>query len=166
MNLQSKLSAAQKSFESWKKVPFSNRQKLLLKLADKLEKNSESLGKIITKEMNKPISQSIAEIKKCALMCSYYANAENILQPEKIKTEYRISEIHYVPKGVILGVMPWNFPFWQVLRFAVPAILAGNAVVLNTLQFVLKVETELKSYFLKQVSQKEFFKIWKSVMKR
>ena len=157
MNLQSKLNAAQKSFESWKKVPFSNRQKLLLKLADKLEKNSESLGKIITKEMNKPISQSIAEIKKCALMCSYYANAENILQPEKIKTEYRISEIHYVPKGVILGVMPWNFPFWQVLRFAVPAILAGNAVVLKHASICFESGNRIEKLFLEAGFPKGIF---------
>ena len=64
-------------------------------------------------------------------MTRYYAEAENILKPEKIKTEFRVSEVHYAPLGVILGVMPWNFPFWQVLRFAVPAILAGNTVVLK-----------------------------------
>src|SRR5690606_21569109 len=83
------------------------------------------------KEMKKPISQSIAEVEKCALMTRYYANAKNVLAPEKIETEFRVSEIHYAPVGVVLGVMPWNFPFWQVLRFAVPAILAGNAVVLK-----------------------------------
>ena len=131
MNLQNKLNAAQKSFENWRKTSFKERQKLIEKLSGVLDSNREALGTIITKEMNKPISQSIAEIEKCALMCRYYAKAENILQPEKIKTEYRISEIHYVPIGVIMGIMPWNFPFWQVLRFAVPAILAGNTVVLK-----------------------------------
>lgn len=131
MNLQTKLNAAQNSFESWRKTSFSERQILLTKLATILDNQSETLGTIITKEMNKPIAQSIAEIQKCALMCRYYAAAENVLQPEKVKTEFRISEIHYIPKGVILGVMPWNFPFWQVLRFAVPAILAGNTVVLK-----------------------------------
>lgn len=131
MNLQTKLNAAQNSFESWRKTSFSEKQILLTKLAAILDDHSETLGTIITKEMNKPIAQSIAEIQKCALMCRYYAAAENVLQPEKVKTEFRISEIHYIPKGVILGVMPWNFPFWQVLRFAVPAILAGNTVVLK-----------------------------------
>lgn len=131
MNLENKLAAAQKSFEKWKKVPLQERQKLLLQLAKQLEKNKDKLAKNITREMNKPISQAVAEIEKCALMTNYYAKAENILQPEKIKTEYRLSEIHYVPKGVILGVMPWNFPFWQALRFAVPAILSGNTVVLK-----------------------------------
>lgn len=131
MNIDNKLKISQKTFDTWKSVPFKEKQKLLKKLAKGLDENAEKFGKIITKEMNKPITQSIAEIKKCALMVRYYAEAENILKPEKIKTEFSVSEIHYVPKGVILGVMPWNFPFWQAIRFAVPAILAGNTVVLK-----------------------------------
>ena len=131
MNIENKLRLSQKTFYTWKSVPFKDKQKLLKKLAKVLDRNAEQFGKLITKEMNKPISQSIAEIKKCALMVRYYADAENILKPEQIKTEFRISEIHYIPKGVILGVMPWNFPFWQAIRFAVPAILAGNTVVLK-----------------------------------
>ncbi len=131
MNLENKLAAAQKSFEKWKNVSVQERQKLLFQLAKELEKNKDKLAKNITREMNKPISQAVAEIEKCALMTNYYATAKNILQPEKIETEFRLSEIHYVPKGVILGVMPWNFPFWQALRFAVPAILSGNTVVLK-----------------------------------
>lgn len=129
--IENKLIAADKAFSEWKKVPFEDRQKLIAKAAEILKNNSEKFGKIITSEMNKPISQSIAEVEKSALMMNYYADAENILQPEKVDSEYAYSEIHYVPKGVILGVMPWNFPFWQVLRFAVPAILAGNTVVLK-----------------------------------
>ncbi|KIC64636.1 aldehyde dehydrogenase [Chryseobacterium taiwanense] len=129
--MENKLITADKAFSEWKKVPFEDRQKLIAKAAEILKNNSEKFGKIITTEMNKPISQSIAEVEKSALMMNYYADAENILKPEKVDSEYTYSEIHYVPKGVILGVMPWNFPFWQVLRFAVPAILAGNAVVLK-----------------------------------
>lgn len=129
--IENKLIAADKAFSEWKKVPFEDRQKLIAKAAEILKNNSEKFGKIITKEMNKPISQSIAEVEKSALMMNYYADAENILKPEKVDSEYAYSEIHYVPKGAILGVMPWNFPFWQVLRFAVPAILAGNTVVLK-----------------------------------
>ena len=131
MILSEKLETSQKTFEKWRTLPFSERQQYLFKLADLLENNAEKFGKNITQEMNKPLSQSIAEIEKCALMARYYGNAANILKPEKIKTEYKVSEIHYAPLGVILGVMPWNFPFWQVLRFAVPAILAGNTVVLK-----------------------------------
>jgi succinate-semialdehyde dehydrogenase/glutarate-semialdehyde dehydrogenase len=130
-SIENKLIKADKAFSEWKKTPFEDRQKLIAKAAEILKNNSEKFGSIITTEMNKPISQSIAEVEKCALMMNYYADAENILKPEKVDSEYSYSEIHYVPKGVILGVMPWNFPFWQVLRFAVPAILAGNTVVLK-----------------------------------
>ncbi|MDH6251128.1 succinate-semialdehyde dehydrogenase/glutarate-semialdehyde dehydrogenase [Chryseobacterium sp. H1D6B] len=130
-SIENKLIKADEAFSEWKKVPFEERQKLIAKAAAILKKNSEKFGEIITKEMNKPISQAISEVEKSALMMNYYADAENILKSEKIESEYAISEIHYVPKGVILGVMPWNFPFWQVLRFATPAILAGNTVVLK-----------------------------------
>lgn len=129
--IENKLIKADKAFSEWRKVPFEDRQKLITKAAEILKNNSEKFGTIITQEMNKPISESIAEVEKCALMMNYYADAENILKPEKIESEFSYSEVHYVPKGVILGVMPWNFPFWQVLRFAVPAILAGNTVVLK-----------------------------------
>lgn len=131
MDLQNKLQTAQNAFEQWKMVPFTERQNLLFRLADLLTAEKEQLGRIITSEMNKPIAQSVAEIEKCALMARYYADAENVLEAEPVETEFRISEIRYVPKGVILGVMPWNFPFWQALRFAIPAILAGNTVVLK-----------------------------------
>jgi len=129
--IENKLIKADKAFSEWRKVPFEDRQKLIAKAAVILKNNSEKFGTIITQEMNKPISESIAEVEKCALMMNYYADAENILKPEKIESEFSYSEVHYVPKGVILGVMPWNFPFWQVLRFAVPAILAGNTVILK-----------------------------------
>lgn len=129
--IENKLIKADKAFSEWRKVPFEDRQRLIAKAAEILKNNSEKFGTIITQEMNKPISESVAEVEKCALMMNYYADAENILKPEKIESEFSYSEVHYVPKGVILGVMPWNFPFWQVLRFAVPAILAGNTVVLK-----------------------------------
>lgn len=130
-SIENKLIKADKTFSEWKKVPFEDKQKLIAKAAEVIKANSEKFGRIITSEMNKPISQSIAEIEKSALMMNYYADAENILKPEKIDSEFGYSEIHYAPKGVILGVMPWNFPFWQVLRFAIPTILAGNTVVLK-----------------------------------
>ncbi len=131
MNLVKHIDSAQKAFSDWKKVQFEDRQKLLLKLADVLEKNKEIYAKIITTEMHKPISQSIAEIEKSAGMVKFYAQAENVLKPEQIKTEFSLSEVHYDALGIILGVMPWNFPFWQVLRFAIPAILAGNVIILK-----------------------------------
>ncbi len=129
--IENKLIKADEVFSVWRKVPFEEKQKLIAKAAEILKNNSEKFGRIITTEMNKPISESIAEVEKCALMMNYYADAENILKPEKIQSEFSYSEVHYAPKGVILGVMPWNFPFWQVLRFAVPAMLAGNTIVLK-----------------------------------
>lgn len=130
-SIENKLLKADEAFKNWKNVSFADRQKLIAEAAEIFKNKSEEFGEIITREMNKPISQAISEVEKCALMMNYYAEAENVLKPEKISSEYSISEIHYVPKGVILGVMPWNFPFWQVLRFATPAILAGNTVVLK-----------------------------------
>lgn len=130
-NIENTLKIADRAFQSWRKVSFEDRQKLISAVSEILKDKAEEFGTIITQEMNKPISEAIAEVKKCALMMDYYAKAENILAPEKVDSEYSISEIHYVPKGVILGVMPWNFPFWQVLRFCVPAMLAGNTVVLK-----------------------------------
>lgn len=129
--IQNKLEKSQKTFLEWKKTSFSERQKLLSQLSKILMKRKQKFAEIITKEMNKPISQSVSEIEKCAGMIGFYAKSENILKPEKVKTEHQISEIHHEPLGVILGVMPWNFPFWQALRFAVPAILSGNVIVLK-----------------------------------
>jgi succinate-semialdehyde dehydrogenase/glutarate-semialdehyde dehydrogenase len=131
MNLTNHINAAQKTFVEWRKVPFADRQNLLLKLADTLEKDKDKFANLITTEMHKPISQSIAEIEKSAGMIRFYANAENVLKAEKIETEFSVSEVHHDALGIILGVMPWNFPFWQVLRFAVPAILAGNVILLK-----------------------------------
>lgn len=131
MDLSKHIESAHQAFSDWKKNSFQDRQKLLLKLAEVLEKNKEKYAKIITTEMHKPISQSTAEIEKSAGMIKFYAQAENVLKPEQIKTEFSVSEVHYDALGIILGVMPWNFPFWQVLRFAVPAILAGNVIILK-----------------------------------
>ncbi|MBB4807553.1 succinate-semialdehyde dehydrogenase/glutarate-semialdehyde dehydrogenase [Chryseobacterium defluvii] len=130
-SIENKLIKADHTFSEWKKVPFEERQELISKAVEILKNHSGKYGEMITMEMNKPISQSIAEVEKCALMMNYYAKSEDVLKPEKVDSEYAFSEIHYIPKGVILGVMPWNFPFWQVLRFAVPAILSGNTVVLK-----------------------------------
>lgn len=129
--IQHTLQKAQEAFTQWKKVPFEERQKSLAQLSSLLLERKQQLGEIITLEMNKPIAQSIAEIEKCAGLCDYYAKAENVLRTEKVETELSVSDIHHEPLGVILGIMPWNFPFWQVLRFAVPTVLAGNTVLMK-----------------------------------
>ncbi len=148
MNIHDTLQKADTAFNKWKKVSFEKRQQLFGKLAEVLEAHKEEMAKIITSEMNKPMAQAVAEIEKCALMTRYYAAAPNVLAPEQIETEFRLSEIRYVPKGVILGVMPWNFPFWQALRFAVPAILAGNTVVLKHASICFGTGNRIEKAFL------------------
>ncbi len=122
---------AQDQHQVWKGLDFEARQLYFSRLATLLLDQKEDLGLIITEEMNKPISQSVSEIEKCAGLCLYYAKAENVLAVETVETQFEISEVHHEALGVILGVMPWNYPFWQVLRFAVPTLLAGNAVVMK-----------------------------------
>jgi len=126
------LEAANNRYESWKKTNFNYRAELMLHAAIELRNNKIEYAETITREMGKPISQSIAEIEKCAWVCEYYAeNAEKQLAREIIKTDAHKSYISYEPIGVVLAIMPWNYPFWQVIRFAAPALMAGNICVLK-----------------------------------
>lgn len=126
------IESAQKTFLKYKETSFKQRSENLLKVANLLRSNKETYAKVITNEMGKPIKQSIAEIEKCAWVCEYYAeNAEKFLMPQQVKTEANDSYISFDPLGVILGVMPWNFPFWQVFRFAATALAAGNVCLLK-----------------------------------
>ena len=131
IDIDNKLTLAKNAFKMWKDVPFAEKQLLIEKAARLFEARAEEFGAIITREMNKPISQSVSEVKKCVRMMDYYSKVDNILLPQIMESEYQVSEMHFVPKGVVLGVMPWNFPFWQVLRFATPTLLAGNTVVMK-----------------------------------
>jgi succinate-semialdehyde dehydrogenase/glutarate-semialdehyde dehydrogenase len=119
-------------FETWKARPIQERCELVRKVGNELLAQKVSLAEIMTLEMGKPIGESLAEIEKCASNCEYYANhAAEFLKDQEIKTEAQRSYISFRPMGVILAVMPWNFPFWQVIRFAAPALCAGNTVVLK-----------------------------------
>src|SRR5690606_29214864 len=119
-------------FKVWSYTTFSERASILKNVAGLLKKNKEEYAKTISLEMGKPISQAIAEVEKCAWVCEYYAdNAARFLRSKKIKTEAESSFVRYEPLGVVLAVMPWNYPFWQVFRFAAPALMAGNTVVLK-----------------------------------
>lgn len=129
---QSILNAAENTFHDWKLTPIKKRAKLLRKLGDVLNENIEKYSKLITLEMGKPITESRAEIKKCILLCDFYEkNAARFLSDHIIDTEAHESFISYDPLGVILAVMPWNYPFWQVFRFAVPTLTAGNTGLLK-----------------------------------
>ncbi|MBK5258983.1 MAG: NAD-dependent succinate-semialdehyde dehydrogenase [Thermoanaerobaculia bacterium] len=111
---------------------FHERAARMTRAADLLETRAPEYGRTITIEMGKPLQAAIAEVQKCALTCRYYAgNAERILADERVETDASESFIRYEPLGVILAVMPWNFPFWQVFRFAAPALMAGNAALLK-----------------------------------
>lgn len=144
------LQKASNAFLIWKTKNLSERLVFLPKLATILLENKEGYAKVITNEMHKPISQSIAEIEKCALLCNYYyENADSFLATKYIKTEASESYVTYEPLGVILGVMPWNFPFWQVFRFAVPTLIAGNTVVVKHASNVSKSAELIEKLFEK-----------------
>ena len=126
------LSQADKRFYKWRETSYSERKKLMLAAASELKKNKKEYAQTMTNEMGKPIKQAIAEIEKCAWVCEYYAeHAEKQLSNETIKTDAHKSYVSYEPIGVVLAVMPWNYPFWQVFRFAAPALMAGNIGVLK-----------------------------------
>ena len=126
------ISLADKAFKNWKETSFIHRSELMKNAAKVLRDNSEEYSVLMTIEMGKPIVQSRMEVEKCEWVCDYYAdNAEKILAEEIIKTEATKSFVSYQPLGVILAVMPWNFPFWQVFRFAAPNLMAGNAGLLK-----------------------------------
>ncbi|WP_336128536.1 NAD-dependent succinate-semialdehyde dehydrogenase [Mesoflavibacter sp. CH_XMU1422-2] len=126
------LDNAQNTFENWKTKEIKERTNLLQNLANLLEDKKKTYAKLMTKEMGKPISQSIAEIEKCVWLCDFYiTNAEDFLADSIIETDAKESFISYDPLGVVLAVMPWNYPFWQVMRFAVPSLTAGNVGLLK-----------------------------------
>ena len=120
------------AFEVWKETPFSFRSELMMKAAEVLKRKKEDYSMLMTLEMGKPIAQSRAEVDKCAWVCEYYAeNAEKFLTDELISTDASKSFVSFQPLGIVLAVMPWNFPFWQVFRFAAPGLMAGNAGILK-----------------------------------
>lgn len=126
------INLADKAYQSWRKTDFSQRQKLMLSLAETLESDKKELAKTLTQEMGKPISQAISEIEKCAWVCEYYAgNAESQLADKIIETDAQKSYVSYEPIGVVLAVMPWNYPYWQVFRFLAPQLMAGNVGLLK-----------------------------------
>jgi succinate-semialdehyde dehydrogenase / glutarate-semialdehyde dehydrogenase len=126
------IDAVQDAFLKWRETSFADRSKLMQKAFQLLLEKKEHYAKIMTLEMGKPIAQSYAEVEKCAWVCGYYAeNAEMILADENIPTDASESYVRFDPLGIILAVMPWNFPFWQVFRFAAPALMAGNTCILK-----------------------------------
>jgi len=126
------LALAEKTFRSWRKVDFAERAAKMRRAAEVLETDKRRFAETMTREMGKPIGAAVAEVEKCAAVCRYYAeHAAAFLAPEEIGTDAGRSYVRYDPLGCVLAVMPWNFPFWQVLRFAAPTLMAGNVGILK-----------------------------------
>lgn len=147
--IEAKLVLAESSFEQYYQTPMGQRSEWLNQAAEILERDRVHFGKIMTTEMGKPITAAIAEAEKCAWVCRYYAeHAADFLADVPASTDASQSFVRYQPLGSILAVMPWNFPFWQVFRFAAPALMAGNVALLkhasNVPQCALAIEELLK----------------------
>ena len=143
------INSSYNTYLQWKNKSFSYRSKKMRALAELLYLKKEKLGLLMTQEMGKPIKQSIAEAEKCAWVCEYYANnAEQFLSKRNISTKSTKSFISFQPIGIVLAIMPWNFPFWQVFRFASPALMAGNVGVLKHASNVQGCAKEIEKLFL------------------
>jgi len=143
--VETRVQRAADTFREYRKTAFADRARKMLKAAEILEAEKNSLGRLMTLEMGKPLRAAVAEAAKCATACRYYAkNAERFLADELVETSAKRSFIRYLPLGPVLAVMPWNFPFWQVIRFAAPALMAGNVGLLkhasNVPQCAIKIE--------------------------
>ncbi len=120
------------AWQSWKTTPYKQRSEHMFELSRLLEQEKEKLARLMTEEMGKVYNQGISEVEKCAWTCKYFAeNAEEFLKPDHLKSDASESYVSFQPLGIVLAIMPWNFPFWQVIRFAAPALMAGNAGLLK-----------------------------------
>src|SRR3989440_3635540 len=139
------LDQAHRAFLQWRMTPFAERAKHLHSVASYLRDHKHELARTAVLEMGKSITEAEAEVEKCAWNCDYFAgNAESFLADEKVATNARESYVAFRPLGVILAVMPWNFPYWQVFRFAAPALMAGNTTVLKHASNVSRVALEIE----------------------
>ncbi|HEX8432992.1 MAG TPA: NAD-dependent succinate-semialdehyde dehydrogenase [Longimicrobium sp.] len=130
--VDARLARADAAFREYRHTSFAQRAAWLTRAAEILEGEADALGRLMTEEMGKPLAASVAEVGKCARTCRFYAeNGARLLADEEVETEARRSFIRYLPLGPVLAVMPWNFPLWQVFRFAAPALMAGNVGVLK-----------------------------------
>jgi len=142
------LDQARQAFVHWRESSFAERGALFHRLAQHLRERKVELARTATLEMGKPIAEAEAEVEKCAWNCDYYAdNAEQFLADEHIATNAADSYVEFQPLGVILALMPWNFPYWQVLRFAAPALMAGNTAILKHASNVSRAALDIELMF-------------------
>lgn len=147
------------AFSGWSSLSVEERTLYIARAAEVFRQNKRVYAEIITKEMGKPITQSLAEIEKCAWLCDYYAeNAAEFLKDEVVETEAEKSYVAFEPLGIILGIMPWNFPFWQAFRFAVPTLIAGNMCLLKHASNVPRSALEIEKVFTEAGLPENVFK--------
>jgi succinate-semialdehyde dehydrogenase / glutarate-semialdehyde dehydrogenase len=147
--IEKKIQLAVSTFTSERTTPFAERSRRMLKAAEIIERDKEKFGHLMTLEMGKTYKSAVAEAAKCTTACRYYAeNIEKFMADEVVETGARKSFIRYQPIGPILAVMPWNFPFWQVIRFAAPALMAGNVGLLKHASNVPQCALAIESIFL------------------
>ena len=148
--IEKKVQLAVSTFKAERKTPFAVRAQRMLKAAEILERDKDKFAHLMTLEMGKPYKAAVAEAVKCTTACRYYAeNAERFMADEVVETGAKKSFVRYLPIGPILAVMPWNFPFWQVIRFAAPALMAGNVGLLKHASNVPQCALALEGLFLK-----------------
>jgi len=148
--LESKLQLAYDTFQSYRRSSFDEREPLMLRAAQLIEDEKRSLAELMTTEMGKPFKAAVGEAEKCSWVCRYYAEmARQFLADELVSTEATKSYVRFEPVGPVLAVMPWNFPFWQVFRFAAPALMAGNVGLLKHASNVPQCSLAIEDIFLR-----------------
>jgi len=147
--IEALVAGSQSGFADWAKKSFSDRGQFFMNAAEVLRNRSEDWAKLITLEMGKPLREAEAEVEKCAWVCEYYAkNTAKFLADEIIESDASKSYVSYQPLGIVLAVMPWNFPFWQVFRFAAPTLMAGNVGLLKHAENVPRCALAIEEIFL------------------
>ena len=149
--LASMVAKSHAAFLGWRATPFKARAERMREAATILRRRRAEFARTMTLEMGKPITQGEAEAEKCAWVCDYYAEAaEGFLAVQPRETDAKKSFVRFDPLGVVLAVMPWNFPFWQVFRFAAPALMAGNAGILKHASNVRAARSRSRKYFARR----------------
>lgn len=146
--IEKALATAQATYKTWKFTSLKERLQIIERIKNYLLETKTESARTITKEMNKPISESLAEVEKCAYLCDYYIeHSEEFLKNQKLHSKWQESYLTFEPLGVILGIMPWNYPFWQVFRFVIPNIILGNTVVVKHASNVFECAEKLENIF-------------------